>query len=49
MMATGDGDDDDDDNKDDDDVGVMRVPVRHLSSSSLLECCPNELARGHFG
>ena len=27
----------------------MRVPVRHLSSSSLLECHPNQLTRGHFG
>ena len=26
----------------------LRVPVRHLSSSSLLECHPNELTRGHF-
>ena len=30
-------------------VGIKRVPVRHLSSSSLLECRPYELARGHFG
>ena len=27
----------------------MRVPVRHLSSSGLLECRPNDLARRHVG